>query len=99
MHSIIWIVSASKRSIVKALRERCPVESQGGLRRGGVLGIPPDGILGAFRSRPGVDVKSCAIELFDVSRRWRAGGDAIDCCFTQELVIGKRRGLMRLCLA
>ncbi len=71
MHSVIWIVSASKRSIVKALRERCPVDSQGGERRGGVLGIPPDGILGAFRSRPGVD----------------------------ELVIGKRRGLMRLCLA
>ena len=61
MHSIIWIVSASKRSIVKALRERCPVESQGGLRRGGVLGIPPDGILGAFRSKPGVDVRSRAI--------------------------------------
>jgi len=70
MHSIIWIVSASKRSIVRALRERCSVDAQGGDRRGGVLGIPPDGILGAFRSRPGVD----------------------------ELVIGKRRGLMRLCL-
>ena len=71
MHSVIWIVSAGKRSIVKALRERCAPSSQGGARRGGVLGIPPDGILGAFRSKPGVD----------------------------ELVIGKRRGLMRLCLA
>ena len=70
MHSVIWIVSAGKRSIVRALRERSAPSSQGGDRRGGVLGIPPDGILGAFRSKPGVD----------------------------ELVIGKRRGLMRLCL-
>jgi hypothetical protein len=61
MHSVIWIVSAGKRSIIRALRERCPVEIQGGERRGGVLGIPPDGILGAFRSKPGVDVRSRAI--------------------------------------
>lgn len=37
-------------------------------RRGGMIGMVPDGILGAFRSKPGVD----------------------------ELVIGSKRGLLRI---
>ena len=90
MHSIIWIVSASKRSIVRALRERCAPSSQGGARRGGVLGIPPDGILGAFRSKPGVDARSRAKN--SSCRGCVPVGTPSTCCVTQELVIGPRRG-------
>jgi len=62
----VWLVDADRKSIKRALQERVP----GNLQRGGMLGMVPDGILGAFRSTPGVD----------------------------ELAIGKKRGLMRICL-
>ena len=90
MHSLIWIVSAGKRSIVKALRERCPVDSQGGLRRG-VPGNSGSTASWEFPEPPGVDVRSWAA--------FRRSDGPASTNFTQELVIGKRRGLMRLCLA
>jgi len=62
---LIWLVSAERSSIVAALRERRDAAS----RRGGMIGMVPDGILGAFRGRVGVD----------------------------ELLIGKKRGLLRIC--
>jgi len=63
MDPLIWSINADRRSIKRTLQQRGPG------RRGGMLGMVPDGILGAFRSRHGVD----------------------------ELVIGKKRGLMRIC--
>jgi len=63
MHPLIWSINADRRSIQNKLQQRGPG------RTGGMLGMVPDGILGAFRSRHGVD----------------------------ELVIGKKRGLMRIC--
>ena len=50
---LIWLVNAERSSIVRALRERGgEAASQ---RRGGMIGMVPDGILGAFRTRRGVD--------------------------------------------
>lgn len=54
---LIWLIASDRKSIVNALRSR-----------GGTVGMVPDGILGAFRTRPGHD----------------------------ELVLGKKRGLMRI---
>jgi hypothetical protein len=65
---LIWLISADRKTIKRALQERGA--GGGAALRGGMLGMVPDGILGAFRSRPGVD----------------------------ELIIGKKRGLMRICL-
>lgn len=78
---LIWGVTADRKSIVGALRQRNveePTEDAKKVakepagdawRRGGMIGMVPDGILGAFRGREGVD----------------------------ELLIGKKRGLLRIC--
>jgi len=86
MDQLIWAEDAGRSSIQRVSRKRCTVDNNGGddddddddddavtgetRRYGGMLGIVPDGILGAFRCRGGVD----------------------------ELAIGPRRGLMRLCI-
>jgi len=74
MNQLVWAEDAGRKSIQKVLRKRCEINAEGkhnGKRKyGGMLGIVPDGILGAFRCRGGVD----------------------------ELAIGPRRGLMRLCM-
>lgn len=74
MDTLIWAEDAGRSSIQQVLRKRCtipPNDDEGETRKyGGMLGIVPDGILGAFRCKGGVD----------------------------ELAIGPRRGLMRLCI-
>jgi hypothetical protein len=70
MDMLIWMISADKKSIKRALQERGNVTDVGERRRGGMIGMVPDGIHGAFHSTPGVD----------------------------ELLIGSKRGLMRICL-
>lgn len=69
LDQLVWLVTADRRSIKRVLQER-PSTLAEGSRRGGMLGMVPDGIAGAFRSTPGVD----------------------------ELIIGRKRGLMRICL-
>eukprot|EP00929_Paragymnodinium_shiwhaense_P008766 TRINITY_DN112737_c0_g1_i1.p1 TRINITY_DN112737_c0_g1~~TRINITY_DN112737_c0_g1_i1.p1 ORF type:complete len:381 (-),score=45.71 TRINITY_DN112737_c0_g1_i1:102-1244(-) len=66
LDQLIWLVGAERASIKRALQEPLD-EAQ---RRGGLMGMVPDGILGAFRSKPGVD----------------------------ELMIGSKRGLIRICM-
>jgi len=66
LDALVWMINADRTSIKRALQERANQEQ----RRGGMLGMVPDGILGAFRSTPGID----------------------------ELLIGNKRGLMRICL-
>lgn len=63
MDPLVWGINADRDAIRGVLRTRGPG------RQGGMIGMVPDGILGAFRTRPGYD----------------------------ELLIGKRRGLMRIC--
>ena len=74
MNQLLWAEDAGRKSIQKVLRKRCEIDVKGKYdekrKFGGVLGIVPDGILGAFRCKGGVD----------------------------ELAIGPRRGLMRLCM-
>lgn len=74
MNQLVWAEDAGRKSIQKVLRKRCEVDVEGKKndkrKYGGMLGIVPDGILGAFRCKGGVD----------------------------ELAIGPRRGLMRLCM-
>eukprot|EP00928_Gymnodinium_smaydae_P016468 TRINITY_DN16181_c0_g6_i1.p1 TRINITY_DN16181_c0_g6~~TRINITY_DN16181_c0_g6_i1.p1 ORF type:complete len:418 (-),score=68.82 TRINITY_DN16181_c0_g6_i1:71-1249(-) len=65
---LCWFVDANRGSISKALSKKPTAGAEGAARQGGMLGMVPDGILGAFRSRPNVD----------------------------ELLIGKKRGLMRI---
>ena len=49
---LVWLIVSDKPSIVKALRERgCKSEP----RSGGMVGMLADGLLGAFRTQPGVD--------------------------------------------
>lgn len=64
MDPLIWLVPADRKSLGATLREPLNFDE----RRGGMLGMVPDGIMGAFASRAGVD----------------------------SLLIGKRRGLMRI---
>eukprot|EP00957_Ditylum_brightwellii_P096916 7381133-Ditylum_brightwellii.AAC.1 len=71
MDRLICAVDADRKTLKDVLQQKV---NNGKLEdpkwgRGGMLGVVPDGILGAFRCKPGVD----------------------------ELVIGKRRGLMRIC--
>lgn len=73
----LWVIPADGKSIKRALQEPPKLEDSSGKRfgsdtprRGGMVGIVPDGIAGIFKSKPGSDV----------------------------LYIGKRRGLMRICL-
>lgn len=63
MDRLVWAVNADRKSIKGVLQKRGPG------RTGGMIGMVPDGILGAFRSQVGID----------------------------ELIIGKKRGLMRIC--
>lgn len=65
MDPLLWSINAGRKQIQQVLRARTP---PGQVRRDGMLGMVPDGILGAFRSRPGFD----------------------------ELIIGKKRGLLRI---
>jgi len=72
MDPIIWAIDANRQGIKKVLQKPLFSKEKGemSIQRGaGMLGMVPDGILGAFRCRQGVD----------------------------ELVIGKKRGLMRIC--
>ena len=62
MDRLLWAVNADRTNIKRVLKQRGPG------RTGGMIGMVPDGILGAFRCQMGVD----------------------------ELIIGKRRGLMRI---
>ena len=66
MAPLVWLIVSDRPSIVKALRERGRKSES---RSGGMVGMVPDGILGAFRTQPGVD----------------------------SLLIGRKRGLMRIC--
>ena len=65
MCPLIWLVPADRASLGATLREPLDFDE----RRGGTLGMVPDGIMGAFGSRAGLDT----------------------------LLIGSRRGLMRIC--
>lgn len=47
----LWFIHADRKTLIRHLRER-PVDST---RRGGTIGIVPDGITGIFHSSPGVD--------------------------------------------
>mmetsp|Transcript_60781 Transcript_60781/g.172845 ORF Transcript_60781/g.172845 Transcript_60781/m.172845 type:complete len:384 (+) Transcript_60781:90-1241(+) len=73
----LWIIPASRKSIKRGLQEHPRTEDKDGKRidtdvprRGGMVGVVPDGIAGIFRSKPGSEL----------------------------LYIGKKRGLMRICL-
>ena len=70
MDELIWVLSASRKNIKRVLSTPMPAGAEVATeeRRGGMLGMVPDGLMGAFRCKPGVD----------------------------ELVIGKKRGLMRI---
>lgn len=80
MDLLIWLVKADRKNIQRELRAGgadtalhgggADTALHGAARRGGMMGMVPDGIAGAFRSSAGVD----------------------------ELLIGKKRGLMRICL-
>eukprot|EP00927_Polykrikos_kofoidii_P063707 TRINITY_DN5856_c0_g1_i1.p1 TRINITY_DN5856_c0_g1~~TRINITY_DN5856_c0_g1_i1.p1 ORF type:complete len:383 (+),score=35.37 TRINITY_DN5856_c0_g1_i1:76-1224(+) len=66
-----WLINSDRKSIKGVMQDlSADVDACGANRRGGMLGMVPDGIQGAFRSKPGHD----------------------------ELVIGRKRGLMRICL-
>eukprot|EP00933_Yihiella_yeosuensis_P053108 TRINITY_DN5129_c0_g1_i2.p1 TRINITY_DN5129_c0_g1~~TRINITY_DN5129_c0_g1_i2.p1 ORF type:complete len:415 (-),score=51.97 TRINITY_DN5129_c0_g1_i2:132-1271(-) len=70
---LCWLIDVDRKSIKKVLQNLPKGEGStysGAARRGGMLGMVPDGILGAFNSTPGQDV----------------------------LVIGSKRGLMRICI-
>jgi len=77
MNCLIWAIDVDRRSIKKCLQKPYSSDKSGlknekersKMRGAGMLGMVPDGILGAFRCKVGVD----------------------------ELIIGKRRGLMRIC--
>lgn len=69
MNPLIWAINADRSSIKKTLQKPLFREKDTMNRGAGMLGMVPDGILGAFRCREGID----------------------------ELIIGKRRGLMRIC--
>lgn len=47
----IWVINADRKSLKRRLQEK-----PNGSRRGGVVGIVPDGIQGIFHSTPGEDV-------------------------------------------
>lgn len=73
----LWVIRVDRKSLKRRLQEEPQILDADGkpsstraLRRGGMIGIVPDGIAGIFRSKPGEDV----------------------------LFIGKKRGLMRICL-
>lgn len=73
----LWLIPVDGKSIKRALQEPPRLEDKNGTRfstdmprRGGMVGVVPDGIAGIFKSKPGSDA----------------------------LFIGKRRGLMRICL-
>lgn len=68
---LCWLIDADRKSIKRVLQDRKADSSAvGAMRRGGMLGMVPDGIQGAFRCTRGRD----------------------------ELIIGKKRGLMRICI-
>eukprot|EP00931_Biecheleriopsis_adriatica_P011755 TRINITY_DN112830_c0_g1_i1.p1 TRINITY_DN112830_c0_g1~~TRINITY_DN112830_c0_g1_i1.p1 ORF type:complete len:387 (-),score=65.02 TRINITY_DN112830_c0_g1_i1:154-1314(-) len=73
----LWIIPVDRKSLKRALQETPRLEDKHGKRfdtdvprRGGMVGIVPDGIAGIFKSKPG----------------------------SEGLFIGKKRGLMRICL-
>lgn len=73
----LWVIPADRKSIKRALQESPRTEDKDGKRigtdvprRGGMVGVVPDGIAGIFKSKPGSEL----------------------------LYLGKKRGLMRICL-
>lgn len=70
MDQLIRVVNADRKSIQRVLRGDSPLSSDNDerIKRSKMLGMVPDGILGAFRCKNGVD----------------------------ELVLGKKRGLVRI---
>merc|ERR1712228_1006052 len=58
----LWIISADRSSIKRALQEPPKITDKAGQkigtevpRRGGMVGIVPDGIAGIFKSTPGTE--------------------------------------------
>lgn len=59
----LWVIPADRKSLKRALQEPPRLEDKSGKRfstdtprRGGMVGVVPDGIAGIFKSKPGSDV-------------------------------------------
>ena len=89
---LIWAIGADRRAIQGVLRDTAAARGGGGgggaagaavgaARRGGMLGMVPDGILGAFRSRPGVDEALDRPQARAYAHREEEGATVFACWF------------------